>query len=125
MREAVILAMEAAAEGLHTRQQLKESGVVGYLTHQAIENPSAFLAFAAKAVLPMQVKHDVNMTDVIEVRFRHVEEVRAEFVRRGVPMPRGIFQLEHRDAVNIVENNDVVDVQPVQRAASNTGESSS
>jgi hypothetical protein len=99
MREAVILAMEAASLQLKTRELLSESGVVGYLTHQAINEPVAFLAFASKAVLPLQIKHDLGMDNVIEVRFRKIEEVRMEFKRRGLPIPTGAFQLEHYDDV--------------------------
>jgi hypothetical protein len=103
MREAVILAMEAASLKLKTREELAQSGVVGYLTHQAINEPVAFLSFAGKAVLPLQIKHDLGIDNVIEVRFRKIEEVRMEFKRRGLPIPHGAFQLEHHDDVSEAE----------------------
>jgi hypothetical protein len=103
MREAVILAMEAAAEHLNTREELGESGVVGYLSKQAIDEPVAFLSFAGKAVLPLQIKHDLGMDNVIEVRFRKIEEVKLEFKKRGLPLPHSTFQLEHYDDVSEAE----------------------
>jgi hypothetical protein len=95
MREAVIIAMQDCAKNLMTRRGLPYSGVVGYLTWAAEQEPAAFLAFIAKAVLPVQIKHDLQLDQVIEVRFRRIEEVKAEFTRRGLPFPTATFALEH------------------------------
>src|SRR5262245_38653758 len=104
MREAVILAMQDCAKGLLHKRGLPYSGVVGYLTWAARQEPAAFLSFVAKAVLPVQIKHDLGIDQVVEVRFRRLEEVRMEFHKRGLPLPTlTTFQLEHHAHVDDAE----------------------
>jgi hypothetical protein len=113
MREAVIIAMQDCAKGLMHKRGLPYSGVVGYLTWAAEKEPAAFLAFIAKAVLPVQIKHDLTMDSVIEVRFKHVEDIKAEFTRRGLPLPsESVFQLAHHADIG-----DAAESSPMQPAA--------
>jgi hypothetical protein len=112
MREAVILAMRDAAKGLMTKRGLPYSGVVDYLSWCATKEPAAFLSFVAKAVLPVQIKHDMTMDQVVEVRFKHIEDVKAEFARRGLPLPQSTFLLEHHASIE-----DAVASLPADHAA--------
>jgi hypothetical protein len=96
LREACILAMEAEARGISRRDRLQYCGVTTYLQWAARREPAAFLSFCARAILPIQVKQDLGMEQVIEVRFRRIEEVKLEFEKRGLPLPAAtVFALEH------------------------------
>jgi hypothetical protein len=99
LREAALLAMEAVALKITRRDRLKYHGVTSYLEWVAEKEPSAFLSFVARAVVPVQVKHDLSVTDVIEVRFRKIEEVKLEFEKRGLPLPKSTFELEHHASI--------------------------
>jgi hypothetical protein len=104
LREACILAMKDAAKGLLTKRGLPYSGVVGYLTWAATKEPAAFLSFVGKAVLPVQIKHDLNAHQSVDITLHTIEEVRAELVKRGLPVPlASVFALEHHKDIDDAE----------------------
>jgi hypothetical protein len=67
LKDALMLAAEVAGDQLE-----KESGLVGYLAHQAIKEPVAFMGLLGK-VLPMQIQGAAS-DGALEIRWLPPEE---------------------------------------------------
>jgi|ERR1019366_1094165 hypothetical protein len=74
--EAILSAAEQIGEDCKGK-----NGLVGYLTRIAIKEPRMFVKLLLE-VMPLQTEPDSTEEPVV---FRTAEEVRAEFVRRGIP----------------------------------------
>ena len=88
--DAILLAAEQVGE-----DGKGKGGLVGYLKRVAKKDQKAFCPLLGR-VLPLQVQVE-NKT---EVRYKSVDEVRAELEARGISI-KNVLQLEYQDAQTI------------------------
>jgi len=84
LKEAAILAAEAAAEKVGTTQKEKKAGLVGYLTYVAVQHPPAFMSLLCKLV-PDQLRMELQEESKTTVVFTSREDVVKELQDRGIP----------------------------------------
>ena len=73
LKDAILMAVECAGDELKPG-----SGLVGYLQHQAIENPVAMLGLIGK-VLPMQIVASIKTTAVVSDKVLTPDEWAAQW----------------------------------------------
>lgn len=84
LKEAAILAAEAAAEKVGTTKKEKEAGLVGYLTYVAVNYPPAFMTLLCK-IMPDQLRMELQEESKTTVVFTSREDVVKELQDRGIP----------------------------------------
>ena len=73
LKDAILMAVECAGDELKPG-----SGLVGYLQHQAIENPVAMLGLIGK-VLPLQVVASIKTTAIVSDKVLTPDEWAAQW----------------------------------------------
>ena len=82
---------------LHTLRESMDAaggreGAIGYLKWLARSHPALYIAMISKALIPDKLQVDLTQDTRPEwTREPTVEEIEAEFVRRGFPVPRDLF----------------------------------
>lgn len=85
LKDAIIMAAEQCGEDGKGKDQL-----VGYLKRLARNYPKTFAALLGR-VLPMQITGKIEGEATLHVKYKSVEEVKAELKERGLPIPDRVF----------------------------------